>query len=579
MRISKFEVQSQRSIRLAKCDIVPQLMLIAGPNGAGKSTLLNELRNNNKHRDIIYLGPHRAMRRQHVQQRHLISTSISIEDLLTKREVPGFEGIQLLSGQRDPWSYDDSVNYLKHALCQVEIERTQAIAARYDRDGEIAPGTLSDPWEPLRELTSNLLPHLSFAKLDATNRDQNPCLWHTHDRVLTIDIDDLSSGEKSIIQMFYPLIEHEIKGLLAGIQGGEIEGIRPDQCILIDEPELHLHPNLQVKVMDYLRVLTSGKSIQVILTTQSPTMIEHASFEELFLLRPPELVETGENQLIQVADNEERLRLLRDIFGTTSNLTALQPVVIVESISSDLATKAMPDRKLYRALHSGFDKVTLIPGGGKSQCRALLVSLDDALKVFSSQLRAVALLDRDYTEVPNDPRVYLLPVNMIENFLLDPGSLLDAIQSVSERAGLMTINDVQQTLDRILEELESLEIERRVIQKLGIKYFRPHSPISGIPQQISAFVSKLHLEYSPESIEAALNNTSEDVKNLKSLMRRREEYHGKTVLDEFYKRHLHNTGLPNSIFKFEAARHARKRKSVNAFFDHFFSLIASNQTG
>jgi len=27
--------------------------------------------------------------------------------------------------------YDDSVNYFKHALCQVEIERTQAIAARY----------------------------------------------------------------------------------------------------------------------------------------------------------------------------------------------------------------------------------------------------------------------------------------------------------------------------------------------------------------------------------------------------------------------------------------------------------------
>jgi AAA15 family ATPase/GTPase len=43
MRIPQFEVRNQRGIRLAKCEPVPPLMLVAGPNGCGKSTLLHTI--------------------------------------------------------------------------------------------------------------------------------------------------------------------------------------------------------------------------------------------------------------------------------------------------------------------------------------------------------------------------------------------------------------------------------------------------------------------------------------------------------------------------------------------------------
>ena len=123
MRVPSFEIRSQRGIRLARCEHVPPLMVIAGPNGCGKSTLLNAIRTTFGYNNILYVGPHRAMRRQHVQQRHLISTSFSLEELLAQQDLPGYEGIQLISSTRDPWSYDDSASYLKHALCQIEIER------------------------------------------------------------------------------------------------------------------------------------------------------------------------------------------------------------------------------------------------------------------------------------------------------------------------------------------------------------------------------------------------------------------------------------------------------------------------
>lgn len=41
---------------------------------------------------------------------------------------------------------------------------------------------------------------------------------------------------------------------------------------------------------------------------------------------------------------------------------------------------------------------------------------------------------------------------------------------------------------------------------------------------------------------------------LREQRRRREEFHGKTVLTEFYKEHLHSAGLSKVVFTFENGR-------------------------
>ena len=572
MRIPSFEIQNQRSIRFAKCDKVPALMVVAGPNGAGKSTLLNAIRSQAGYQNVMYVGPHRAMRRQQVQSRHLLAPSISFESLLSSPQIPGFEGIRIFDGARDPWGYDDSANYLKHALCQIEVDRQQAITSRVDRDGGIAVGALIDPWKPLRELAQNLLPHLAFAKIDSANRDQVRVLWKVHGSETLVDLDDLSSGEKSIVQMFYPLVEREVKSLVKEIDSGPQTVERAEFCVLIDEPELHLHPNLQLKVLDYLRVLASAAHTQIIVATHSPTMVEYASFEELFLLKPAELSESEQNQLTQVAGDDERLAFLRGVFGSTSNLTALQPVVVVEGVTERDAQKVLPDRKLYRALHPGFDRVTLIPGGGKGECKTLLRSLNDVLPQFSARLSAVALLDRDTEIASNDSRIELLSVSMIENFLLDPDSIWEALQSVIEKTGFTTVDDVAAGLDFVIAEMEQREVARRTAALLGSSHFHPPTE-TDIAAAAKGFLADVQSRYSEAAIVAASQAAAQKVSSLRLTNRRREEFHGKAVLQAFYQANLHKTGLPKTIFSFETARHARRRRAVSAFFDDFFGRL------
>jgi hypothetical protein len=550
-------------------------MVVAGPNRAGKSTLLNAIRANSGWQNMIYLGPHRSMRRQFVQQRHLISQPFVFEELLTRLDSPGFEGIALISGTRDPWSLDDSSNYLKHTLCQIEVDFQQAITERYYKDGEIKRGSLPDPWKPLRELCANLLPHMRFAKIDSSNRNQIRCLWTVHGSSEPVDLDDLSSGEKSIIQMFFPLVERNIRAILADVSGAVQPGQRPEQCVLIDEPELHLHPNLQVKVLDYFRVLTTGTQTQVIIATQSTTIVESASFEELFLLRPVELVEPDGNQLTQIASDDDRLRALRELFGTTANLTSMQPLIVVEGVKEKQSRRVTVDRKLYRALHPGFDHITLLPAGGKSECKSLVKALRDALRSFTPHLKAVALIDRDYDGAADgaDKEVFLLPVTMIENFLLDPDAIWEAIQSVVERAGFLSVDDVASALSSIIDAIQEEEIERRTAEALGTAFFRPDRPLQKVPEKLKDFIKELEKRFSEASIAAGLQAATDKVKVIGQKERRREEFHGKEVLRRFYGKYLQSTPISKVVFSFEAARYARRRKAVRAFFDNFFREV------
>ena len=349
-------------------------------------------------------------------------------------------------------------------------------------------------------------------------------MWRVHAKDTVVDLDDLSSGEKSIIQIFYPLVEAQIKEVLREVQGALAPQLQPEFCVLIDEPELHLHPNLQVKVFDYPRLLTTRGRMQVIVATHSPTIVEYASFDELYLLRPVETVAAGDNQLVQIATDDERLQFLREVFGTTSNLTALQPVVVVEGIAQIGSSRSVSDRKLYRALHPGFDRVTVVAGGGKADCIRLRKVLETALHDFSAHMRAIALLDRDLTTAAPPAAVTYLPVSMIENFLLDPHAIWEALQSVVEKTGFKSVEDVSSALDVLLDSLMPEEVERRVVGALGRRFFQPTGPLGDIPNQAQAFAAELLQAMAPDQIATSEERAQMEVSTLKSAFQRREHF-------------------------------------------------------
>ena len=93
----------------------------------------------------------------------------------------------------------------------------------------------------------------------------------------SLDIDDLSSGEKAIFSIFLPVIEEEFSR-----QMGEP---RRDITLVIDEIENHLHPSLQLRALNYMRDRV-GDGYQFICTTHSTTLIKACAQIGLFHVLP-----------------------------------------------------------------------------------------------------------------------------------------------------------------------------------------------------------------------------------------------------------------------------------------------------
>ena len=575
MRIPEFTVRNQRNIRLATCDLLPRVMIVTGPNGCGKTTLLDNLRRAaGAAGPILYVGPHRTSRRQQVQMRYLSQPRLSMRTLYSSGKLPGFEGIDIPSRNRDAWGFDEASSFLKYGLCQIELDRQTALTERFDRDGEIEGGAVPDIWEPLREMAENLLPHLHFHHIDVSNRDQIRCLWRVHAKDLIVDIDELSSGEKSIIQLFFPLIEHRIYSRLDEIKGTKTESGNESVCVLMDEPELHLHPILQGKILDYIRIVSIRDRTQFILATHSTIIVEHANSDELFLLRPSELTPGNDNQLFRIATNEEKLVLLRDVFGSTANLTAMRPILVVEGQSVDEASRRPADARIFAFLSDRFNQLTLLPSGGRSECSTLAQSLTEILKSYSPHLKALALVDRDLDEAaPVESHVVFLPVSMIENFLVDPEVIWSAIVTVRHKTKFTSSQDVEAALDAVLDEMKEHECARRIKAAFGSRTFRLQDPVAEAGTQLDSYVDDLKTRLSSENLTHDQLEANRQVQRLIDEKGRREHFDGKEVLSKFFRQHMHATGMSREIFVYELAKQASTRRRVRTFVRELFDVV------
>ena len=82
-----------------------------------------------------------------------------------------------------------------------------------------------------------------------------------------IDISGLSTGEKQVIFRVGSLLR-DFKNLDGGI-------------VLIDEPELSLHPKWQLKFMEFLGTLFEGMDVKVIIVTHSPYLLKSSLFNRI----------------------------------------------------------------------------------------------------------------------------------------------------------------------------------------------------------------------------------------------------------------------------------------------------------
>jgi hypothetical protein len=462
--ITSFRVENEKAVKLAECIEVPQIMIIAGPNGVGKSTLLFALRQKKGVKGnigrIIYLAPHRAWRRQNLRRMHVWGKQVRYRDFVTSDSGIGIEGLRFWGEARRPDSLDEAQGAVKYTLGRLEARREQAITTTFDLKGSVDKSSVPDVYEPLKILVQALLPHLRFVRVDLSAEENIKCIFeHRYQANLQLDIDELSSGEKEVVSMFLPFLEGRIERTLTILEGQQ-DSVDEDWVVIIDEPELHLHPSLQERLLEYMRDQVSNGKVQFVLATHSPVLINEARSDELFMLTMQQPIESY-NQLQPVTGPPERLEAIRSISGGTFHLTAGRPIILIEG--GPPSGDEPSDKRILELLDQSFSKYVLIPFRDKGKVLETVNLLGSNPELFSLGIQIFAVVDRDRMVVPTvlSDRVFVWPVCSIENFLLNPQAIWRVIEPHREKVGWTTVSDVESELSRICNDMVTAEIGMR----------------------------------------------------------------------------------------------------------------------
>jgi energy-coupling factor transporter ATP-binding protein EcfA2 len=272
---------------------VGRINIIVGKNGCGKSTLLRKVDThttsiNEQPVNLKYISPERGG--------HLVFKS----------------GVEQQMQTNDRWVVDDRrknqvSNFKIQAFTNFRMLETMVLR-KAEKELRSDPTYTFDKYI---DYINSLLDQIKMVRVSSgfdiqsktTNEEISP--------------ENISSGESELISLAIECLCFEAR------HGGS-----ENSFLLLDEPDVHLHPDLQARFMEFLVGIVQRSKIRAIVCTHStPILSAIKDFSEgkLFLMK-------SGDKVIDFKDITEQIKVLLPIFGThpLSSVFNKSPVLLVE---------------------------------------------------------------------------------------------------------------------------------------------------------------------------------------------------------------------------------------------------------
>jgi len=360
----------EKSLRKISADIVlskpeelKKFTILLGKNASGKSVFLTKLRSNDKI-TFHYLTPERSGKLSHVSAQ---SDQIS----------------------KDPYAYEGEKYKNQHANFH-ELSMASFISFLTTSNNEIAEAhgtddskadTIKKKKEAIIDTINNLIPEhqIVVSKQNVISFKKNSA---------HLNVDHLSSGSSQVYSIIFDIAHFLINE--ENTSGKYI-------ILLLDEPDAHLHPDLQYKLIQVVNeLIKNNEKIKCIIATHSTSILSATtSFNK----------ENTEVCFLQSKDTEHNLFEINKILDDIVPIFGAHPLTQVFNEYPILLLEGEDDVFVFQTaikssrLNDGKDLIKLYPCdcGGidniknyENLARNLLSSVYDSPKIYS-------LMDRDDT--------------------------------------------------------------------------------------------------------------------------------------------------------------------------------------
>lgn len=186
----------------------------------------------------------------------------------------------------------------------------------------------------------------------------------------------LSSGESELISL---AIECLIFSREVDLEKGNL--------LLLDKPDVHLHPDLQSRLLNFIKELVAARNFTVIIATHSTAILGELSDSDNASVA---FMKSGEND-ISFASISEGYKKILPIFGAhpLSNVFNHAPILIVEG-EDDERIWQQAVRTSQRRI-----KLYLVPAGGVAEMNLLEEDAKQIIEAVYDRARGYSLRDRD----------------------------------------------------------------------------------------------------------------------------------------------------------------------------------------
>ena len=311
--------------------------------------------------------------------------------------------------------YEEWTRYFLGRETQVATE-FQREYRRSRRTGS-EPPAFKDIFDSYRESVTEVLPHLNFVGVDTS---QKTLVFDSAG--LELRFTNLSGGEREIAFII-----------------GQIERFQlRNGILLIDEPELHLNPDLLRSWIAYLKdTIVDG---QIWIGTHSLEAVEATGPSSTFVLERAADTRLVEN--VASLANRPVLSVLSAAVGSPAFSLKNLKFIFIEG------DRQGRERDRFYRLSGEAKNVRFIEGGGCSEVIRKLKAVSQLAEDADDQIVVGGVVDRDFrTEAQIEENtlreaVFTLDCHEVENLFLQP----EALQMILDRNGIE-----ERALEKILE--------------------------------------------------------------------------------------------------------------------------------
>jgi putative ATP-dependent endonuclease of the OLD family len=244
----------------------------------------------------------------------------------------------------------------------------------------------------------------------------------------------------------------------------DVEFAHPD-IVLVEEPEMHLHPGLEIAMMRYLRKISS--TAQVFLTTHSTNFLDTADMRNVYLVSKAASTNV---QLVNVEEAEAQIP--RELGLKLSMLFMFDRLAFVEGPTDENILREWASKV---GINLSQSNVGFVPIGGSRNF--LYFAAEGTLSFLRKRgVRMWFILDRDERDVVEIEKltqalgeratIIVLKRRELENYLVCPRAMAKFVAQKRQLAAMpelaLTAEDVRKTFDTVADELKELAIQKRV---------------------------------------------------------------------------------------------------------------------